>query len=255
MKIKLLLAVILLSVTFQLNAQERSAFRAGYLRLGINQLGEPLDQSMSPIRNIFDSRYGASEGFAFEFGRIFYVGGKDHQGFLNLGLDWTMLSLNYNKMDKWEEYGENSGAETVSIGGKKIALSASTKLGPVLSINLLEKIVIDARFQLAPTLRFFDFSYRENEGMTSERYFNFTNYSREIEENGFDAESVKNRLAFGLAKSFGVTLRRKAIGVSADYITGDVKSYYEAINSNFGEANGKDKIPFQSVQITLNLTF
>jgi len=255
MKIKLLLAVILLSVTVQLNAQERSAFRAGYLRLGINELGDPLDQTMSPIRNIFDSRFGASQGFVFEFGRIYYFGGKDYRGFLNLGLDWTMLSLNYNKLDKWQEYGENSGAETVAIGGEKLALSASTRLGPVLSLNLIEKIVIDARFQFAPTLRFFDFNYRENQGMPSERYFSFTNYSREAVEDGFDAESIKNRVSFGLARSFGLTLRRQALGISADYISGDVKNYYEAINPNFGEANGKDKIPFHSLQFTLNLTF
>ncbi len=251
MKIKVLLAVILLSVTFQLNAQERSAFRSGYLRLGINELGDPLDQSMSPIRNIFDGRYGASRGYALEFGNIYYFGSKDHKGFFNVGLDWTILSFNYNKLDKWEEYGANSGAKNVEIGGKKFALSASTKLGPVISMNLIEKIVIDARFQFAPTVRYYDFSYRENPGQNSERYFSFTNYSKAIEDPSFNAESIKNRLSFGLARSFGVTLRRNTLGVSADYITGDVKSYYEAINPNFGETSGKDKIPFHNVQLTL----
>lgn len=255
MKIKLLLAVILLMVSAQLNAQEKSAFRAGYLRLGINELGDPLDQTMSPIRNVFDSRFGAAQGLALEFGRIYYFGGKDYRGFLNLGLDWTMLSLNYSKLNQWQEYGDQSGAETIAIGGKKIALAASTKLGPVLSLNLIENIVIDARFQLAPTLRFFDFNYSENQGMPSERYFSFTNYSREAMENDFNAESIKNRVSFGLARSFGLTLRRQSLGVSADYISGDVKNFYDAINPNFGSANGKDKMPFHTMQFTLNLTF
>ena len=255
MKIKVLLAVLLLSVSFQLHAQERSAFRAGYLRLGINELGDALDQRMSPISNIFNGNYGAPRGLALEFGRIHYFGSKEHTGALNVGLDWTILSLNYNKLNKWEVYGDNSGAQTIEITGKKTAFAASTKLGPVISLNLIEKIVIDARFQFAPTVRFFDFSYRENPGLNSERYFSFTNYSKELEDANFNAESVKNRLAFGLGRSFGVTLRRNALGVSADYITGNVKSYYEAINPNFGEASGKDKIPFHNVQLTLNLTF
>jgi len=255
MKIKLLLAVILLLVTVQLNAQERSAFRAGYLRLGINDLGDALDQGMSPIRNIFDSRYGASRGLALAFGRNYYIGGKDHKGIINVGLDWTMLSVNYNKLDKWQQYGDNSGAQTLAIGGKKIALSASTKLGPVISLNFIEKIVIDARFQFAPTLRFFDFDYSENQGLASERYFSFTNNSKEARDAGFNAESIKNRVSFGLASSFGLTLRRNALGLSADYISGDVKNFYDAINPNFGHADGKDRIPFHNVQLALNLTF
>ena len=255
MKMKLLLAVMLLAVTVQLHAQERSAYRAGYLRLGINVLGDPLDQSLSPISNIFDNRYGASKGYVFEIGHIFYFGPEDTKSPLNIGLDWTYFSLSYNKLNKWAEYGENSGAETVIIGGKRTAIGASTKIGPVLSFNLIEQIVIDARFQLAPTLRYHDFSYMENGGMADERYFSFTNYSREIEEPDFNAESIKNRIGFGIAKSFGLTLRRKGLGVSLDYITGDVKSYYEASNSNIGEVSGKDKIPYSMVQWTLNLTF
>ena len=255
MKMKLLLALMLLAVTVQLHAQERSAYRAGYLRLGINVFGDPLDQRMSPISNIFDNRYGASNGYVFEIGRIFYIGPEDTKSFLNIGLDWTYLSLNYNKLDKWAEYGENSGAENIAIGGKRVAIGASTKIGPVLSFNLIEQVVIDARFQLAPTVRYYDFSYMENEGMPGERYFSFTNYSREIEEPDFDAESIKNRIGFGVAKSFGLTLRRKGLGVSTDYIAGDVKSYYEAANSNFGEVSGKDKIPYSMVQLTLNVTF
>ena len=56
MKIKLLF------VTVQLNAQERSAYRAGYLRLGVNIVGDPLLNALSPKENNFEGRYGASGG-------------------------------------------------------------------------------------------------------------------------------------------------------------------------------------------------
>jgi len=254
MKIKLLLAAVLLLVTVQLNAQERSAYRAGYLRLGVNILGDPLLNALSPKENIFEGRYGASGGYVFEFGRIFYFGKKNSKSFAKLGLDWTFLSLNYNKMDKWDEYGQKSGAKTLSITGQKIAASGSTKLGPVLSLNLFEKVVVDARFQIAPTVRYFDFAYSENQGLTNQRYFNFINYSGENEVDGFEAKSLKNRLAFGVARSAGLTLRRKGLGISADYIKGNVKSTYDAYDHS-QRSNGKEKIKSKTLQFTLNFTF
>jgi hypothetical protein len=260
MKIKLFFTIFLFAIGCQLQAQEREedkqergAFRSGYMRIGVNSLGDDLDPSLSPKENIFKGQYGASRGYTFELGHIFYFGGKHSQGFLNLGLDWTILSLNYNKMDKWESYGQSSGAQSVMIGGEKIAAAAATKLGPVLSINLFEKVVLDARFQLAPTLRFFDLNYMENEGKASERYFNFTNYSME-DESEDDPEALNNKVAFGVAKSIGVTLRRSALGISADYITGDVKSNYEAFDAS-GSSAGKEKIKTKMLQLTVNFTF
>ena len=157
-------------------------------------------------------------------------------------------------MDKWDEYGQKSGAKTLNIAGQKIVASGSTKLGPVLSLNLFEKVVVDARFQVAPTVLFFDFAYRENQGLTNQRYFNFINYSGEKEEDGFDAKSLKNTLAFGFARSAGLTLRRKGLGISADYIKGNVKSTYEAYDHS-QSSNGKEKIKSKTLLFTLNFTF
>ncbi|WP_432713080.1 hypothetical protein [Pedobacter sp.] len=254
MKIKLLIAVLLLGVTAQLYGQDRGVYRAGYLRLGVNTIGDPLMQDLSPKENIFDGRYGASRGYTFEFGHIFYFGGKNSQSVMNLGLDWTILSLNYNKLEKWKAYGENSGARNVEIGGEKIAFAGRTKLGPVLSMNLGGSVLLDVRFQIAPTIRYFDFNYSENAGEVNERYFSYVNNDEEDNDVDYDPEAIKNRLAFGVAKSYGATLRRKALGLSVDYVVGQVKSPYEARNSGFN-TSGKEKIQSNSLHFTVNFTF
>jgi hypothetical protein len=255
MKKNLLLFMLTLLVFSMESRAQRSAFRSGYLRLGINALGDDLDQKLSPKQNIFDGKYGAGTGYVFETGRVFYFGKKtvDHQ-LLNFGLDWTYISLNYNKMDKWEDYGRASGSTDIDVSGTKIAAAISSKLGPVISFNPIEKLVIDARFQVAPVIRFFDLEYSENYGEANERSFSFVNYDMEETDQDFDPESVKNRIAFGVATSFGITVRRKAIGFAIDYISGNVKSYYQASEGALGSSNGKEKIPVHNLQFKLSLT-
>lgn len=252
-KTLLLISVFLLTATVQVNAQDRSAFRSGYIRLGINKLGDDLDKSISPKQNVFDGRYGAGTGYVFETGRVFYFMGRTQPKLINFGLDWTYLSLNYNKMDKWATYGRDRGATDVTVDGTKIAAAISSKLGPVISFNPIEKLVIDARFQVAPVVRFFDFGYSENGGKANEQYFSFTNYEGDGTEE-YDGESVKNRIAFGVATSFGVTLRRKAIGFAVDYISGDVKSNYESGGGTSISSSGKENIPVHHIQFKLSFT-
>jgi len=250
----LLLVMITLAFNLKLSAQ-RSAFRSGYIRIGINKTGDGLDQLLSPKQNVFDGRYGAGTGYVFETGRIFYFGKKsaEHRP-LNFGLDWTYISLNYNKMDKWEDYGRASGATDVDVSGSKTAAAVSSKLGPVISFNPIEKLVIDARFQVTPVLRFFDLDYSQNYGEPDEQSFTFVNYQKEEIDNSFEAESWKNRIAFGVATSFGISIRRKAVGFAIDYVSGKVNSYYEATEGSLGSSAGKEKIPVHNLQFKLSLT-
>jgi hypothetical protein len=227
----------------------QSAFRSAYTRLGINKLGSDLDHNLSPFQNVFDGRYGAGTGYVFEFGRIFYFKNKDKPGMINYGLDWTYLSLNYNKMDGWEAYGAASGAQSYYIEGTGIAAAISSKIGPVLSINPIEKLVVDVRFQIAPVARFFDLSYEEEEAGGDGRYFYFTNESGDDD----DSESIQNRIAFGVATSYGITVRRKSFGLSVDYVSGKVKSNYDSYDgSTF--LFGKEKIPARNLHFKLSLT-
>lgn len=247
MKLKtLLIAILFLCYTAAVHSQNVSSpFRSGYIRLGLNTFGKTLDNNLSPAQNVFDGRYGASTGYVFEFGHIFSFNKKsaDRQK-ISYGLDWTILSFNYNKMDKWEDYGSASGAQDISVDGKKIAAAISSKLGPSISFNPVEKFVIDARFQVIPVARFFDFEYYDNQQSDEMRSFSFQG----------ESEDVKNRIAFGVATGFGLTVRRGAIGLSLDYITGKVNSNYSADEGADNYISGKAKIPVNNLQFKLNLT-
>jgi len=255
MKIKLLLFTIFSVATTQLSAQNiRSPFRTGYFRLGINTLGKSLDNSLTPKENVFDGRYGATTGYVFEFGRLFYFQKSTPKKKINFGLDWTILSFNYNKMEKWDEYASASGVADVNISGTRIAAAVSSKLGPVVSFNAVEKLIIDVRFQVIPTIRFFDQEYYDNETEENQRSFSFTNRGREETEDGYDGESIKNRIAFGVGTGFGITVRRSAFGLSLDYITGKVNSNYDALDGQGNHTFGKEKIPVSNMQVKLSLT-
>jgi hypothetical protein len=175
MKLKVLLLPLLTMAFLQVHAQQRSVFRSGYVRLGINKLGDDLSNSLSPKENVFDGRYGATSGYIFEFGHAYYFRNKEKAKGINFGLDWTILSLTYNKIDKWEDYATASRIAGAYVDGTKIAASISSKLGPVISINPVEKLVLDFRFQVAPTVRFFDLEYGEDSPTDQGRYFSFVN--------------------------------------------------------------------------------
>ncbi|WP_158800108.1 hypothetical protein [Pedobacter sp. L105] len=248
-----ILFTVFLFDNMQLQAQERSAYRAGYIRLGFTSLGNSLDNNLSPLQNILKGNYGASSGFVFETGRVFYFMKKDKRRLVNLGLDWTYSSLNYNKMDKWDAYGKASGSPEYAVEDTKIAAAISSKLGPVVSFNPIENLVIDIRAQIAPTIRYFDLNYTEDNGNTITRYFSFVDDQAQNEDEGFNAESIKNRIAFGFQKSFGLTIRRKAIGLALDYISGNVKSTYQSEDIS-GSSHGKANIPVSNLQIKVSLT-
>jgi hypothetical protein len=254
MKVKFLLFALAICTGLTLHAQERSVFRSGYLRLGINKLGNDLDYGLTPKENVFDGRYGASSGYVFEFGHIYYFKRGENVGPINYGLDWTILSLNYNKMDKWDDYAFASGAPYAGTDGSEIAGAISSKLGPTVSLNLLEKLVVDVRFQIVPTFRFFDFEYSEDQVNGEGNYFNFTNYAQSEVDEDFDGESLKNRLAFGVNTGFGITVRRKALGLSLDYISGKVNSNYEAFDARTGSTFGKEKIKANNLQFKISFT-
>jgi len=188
-----------------------------------------------------------------EFGHIYYFKSTSKASTINFGLDWTIVSFNYNKLDKWTDYASASST-TASIDGSRLAPAISSKLGPVLSFNPVERLVLDLRFQVAPAVRFFDFSYQEDDAKSNGRYFSFTNYEQENLDDNYEPESIKNRIAFGVATSFGVTVRRKAIGLSIDYISGKVNSNYEAFDPQMGSSFGKQKIPAHNLQLKLSFT-
>jgi len=258
--IKILIPALLLFIQLQAqdsvkaaaNPNERSPFRKGYLRLGISSLGNSLDNSLSPKDNVFNGNYGASSGFVFETGHVYYFKPKSYRGLVNFGLDWTVLSATYNKLDQWETY-DNKGNE-VYIDGASFSASLASKLGPVISFNPVEKLVIDLRAQVAAVGRITPFEYYEDEGGENARSFSFYNYGEEDVDESYDASSIKNVIATGFGSNFGVTIRRKAIGLSVDYSSVNLKTSYDAWDGE-NHTYGKEKIPTHSVQFKLSFTF
>jgi hypothetical protein len=237
----------------QLHAQnERSVFRKGYSRLGMSTLGNSLDNSLSPKENVFNGNYGAGSGYVFESGHIYYFKPKTYKGKINYGLDWTILSATYNKLNKWNAYSNN--ASEIQINGASFSLSAATKLGPVISFNPVEKLVIDARFQVTAAGRITPFEYYENENKPDYRSFSFYNYGQEDVDENYDASSVKNIVAFGMGTNFGISIRRKAIGVAIDYTSINAKTQYDAYEGEEDHSYGTQKIPTHSFQVKLSLT-
>lgn len=251
-KLYLVLALSFIMIT-GINAQSRSAFRSGYLRVGLNALGNDLEFDQSPKQNVFDGNFGAAQGYVLELGRIFYLKDRSLIAPLNYGIDWTYLSLNYNELDQWDAYGVATG-QSYALGGENLAAAVSTKIGPVVSFNLIDKVVVDARLQLAPTFRLFDMSYYEmDQNGDDARYFSFTDDMSGAGDDDYNADSFSNRVGFGIQTNFGLTLRRKAIGVALDVVSGSVKNSYEALE-NGTTSFGKEKIKATNVQFKLSLT-
>ena len=251
-KLYLLFALTFVMAT-TVNAQSRSPFRAGYLRLGLNALGGDLKFDQSPKQNIFDGNFGAAQGYVLEMGRIFYLTDRSLIAPLNYGIDWTYFSLNYNELDQWDAYGA-ANAQLYGTGGEALAVALSTKIGPVISFNLIEKVVVDARIQLAPTFRVFDLNYYEmDEDGNDTRYFSFTDDLSGQNDDSYDSESAGYRVGFGMQTNFGLTLRRKAVGIALDAVSGSVKNRYQALeNGNY--TFGKEKIKATNFQVKLSLT-
>ena len=247
----LICALLLFSQLYAQN--ERSAFRRGYIRFGISSLGGSLDNSLSPKENVFKGNYGASSGYVFESGHNFYFKPRTYKGKINFGLDWTILSVTYNKMDEWNGYGDAQQA-SVSMEGADFSASLATKLGPVISINPVEKLVIDVRIQAAAIGRVTPFEYYENEGNTGFKSFVFYNHGGEDINQDLDAATIKSRLSFGIGTNFGVTVRRKAIGLSVDYSSVKAKTNYDAHEGEENHSYGEQKIPTNSFQVKLSFT-
>lgn len=86
------------------------------------------------------------------------------------------------------------------------------------------------------------------------RYFYFQNYAQSAIEEDYDPDNIKNRIAFGLATGFGITVRRKAIGLSLDYLSGKVNSNYDAYDPRAGSTFGKEKIKANNMQFKIGFT-
>ena len=210
-------------------------FRKGYLRLGISsQLNSELNNSSSPDLNVSEGQLGSTLGYSFELGRKFYFNNSSAMP-LRYGLDWTIISLTYNELN-WNEYSEAQGNMEAQLFP---ALSLASKLGPVVSFNPIEELILDARVQFAVSMSAIGLDYYDD---NTDDYYTFLTSGSE--------SFIESISELGFHPSFGFTVRRKGIGLSVDYFTQKVVYDYSSYNTD-----GTVEFPINTIQLKLNFSY
>jgi len=271
MKKQLLVLSVLLAVvnwSYGQITRDESKMSRGYLRFGLSNFGQELkndlsnfsvndgafDSDASMLDNLLNGRYGAKRGYVLEFGRNYYFNKTSLLPLFNtkIGLDWTQLSLTYNSLD-WEGFINRDRAAGYEVDETGFfAVSAASKIGPVISFNFIDKLVLDVRAQLAATyfVNGLDYyAYNDDD----ERYFTFM--PEEEDDTDIDGFAAFGKLGkFGIKQNYGATVRYGVIGLSLDYFPGSFKYEYETSEGNGEVKSGKEKFKNNMFQIKLSLT-
>lgn len=219
----------------------KTPFKRGYIRLGINKLGSNLNAATSPYENAKDGNLGAGNGYTLDFGHIFYFLSRRKRRMLNVGLDWTILNLNYTPLNKWQDYA-GKRSENADPDGTNLAAAITSKLGPVIAINPADKLVIEARFQLTYGLHYNLLEYYVDEG-------NSQNYSYIFE---LDSESYFD--SKGIGTSIGATLRYGFFGFAVDWSNAKIPTTYYVQQNGQPEITGTEKVLYKYMQVKVSFT-
>ena len=272
MKKQLLLWILLMSAatwTYGQITRDDSKLSRGYLRLGFSNFGDELkndlsnfsvneggfDSEASMLNNLLDGRYGAKRGYVFEFGRNYYFNKTSLLPIFptKIGLDWTQLSLTYNQLD-WSGFVERDRQAGYEVDEMDyFAVSASSKVGPVISINFISNLVLDIRAQLAATyfVNGLDYYAYNDE---DERYFTFMPEEELDDEEGEGLAAFTKLGKFGFKQNYGTTIRFGVIGLALDYFPGSFKYAYGTSEGNGQVKSGEEKFKNNMFQIKLSLT-
>jgi hypothetical protein len=239
----LALAVSLCSLSFASDStgmvSPKKVFKRGYIRLGISLPGGVPISSVSALQNFRDGNMGAGMGFHLDAGHIFYFLNRKQPRLVNVGLDWTIASLSWAPIDQWQDYAAKPGNE-IEVEDPSMMVSISTKLGPVVAINPVGKLVIEARAQLTYGMKTATFAideYDQNED--SYQYFSTT----------------PEDIGHGFGSSFGLTVRYGFIGLAVDYSQSNIEMSYEAREPGGADLERREKFPFKSLECKLSFTF
>lgn len=212
---------------------EKSVFRKGYLRLGLNapmgHFSANPDLAMPLYKNVAQSGgMGASAGAVLEVGHYYYFN-KEDEGPVKYGLDWTIVSVSYNPLS-WGEEVESVDATAAYFFG------ISSKLGPVVSYSFAEKGLLSVYAKVAPTVMLGNVDYGYSTDDRNEEFL------------------IDGEAAFGVKANFGVTIGYGAGSLSLDFDAGSTKMSYYYNNGDIS-GNNKEKMPASSLQLKLGLRF
>ncbi len=254
------LATLLLSAVLVSHAQitKEGKGNRGYFRLGLNNFGADLEADYANLggrgvlNSMVDGAYGAGTGYALEFGRNYYFNKKSLLPIFDarIGLDWTQLALTYNELD-WSETIAADEAEGYTVdASNSLAISASSKIGPVFSIAPIGKLVVDVRIQLAATyfVNTTDYWAYKEDDYDDERYFSFIDDSEDSEDASLFQQFAEFG-KFGFKPNYGVTVRYGGLGLALDYSPGSIKTKYFS-----SEGNGEEPFKNNMLQFKLSLT-
>jgi len=222
LRLSFFIALLLVSLA---GISQRSPFRKGYLRLGISHFGSALDNAMDPLSNLSKGNWGLQTGYVLERGRTYYFG-LGRPGIIKAGIDWTQLGINFNQVDK--EHLSAYAASGSSAGTDEengVSVLMYMKLGPSVSFNPVDFLVVDLRAQVMGGIA-----------------LNKLNYP--------DLELPSDKINTVVMPSFGATVRWKFIGVAVDYMTGNPQYHYNDASTDDAKAKFKTNI----FQVKLNLT-
>jgi hypothetical protein len=184
--------------------------------------------SKAVAENILSGYYGTQLGFLFETGKKYYF--NKSNDIIRYGLDWTILSFTFNKM-KWDDYASvNKG-----VASMENIFSAATKLGPIVSFRISEKLIVDGHVQVAGTWQASSLTYTDNSNSDN----SFTLISSNFFQN------------LGFKFNGGIGIRYGFVGVAVDYSTGDINTQYQVGNDN-NIYHQKIKSQTLQIKITLN---
>src|SRR5690606_4488076 len=198
-----------------------------YVRVGVNipqgGFGKALDTSIPLIDNIAkDGAIGAELGATMELGKYFFFHEDPINDLFKVGLDATFFSFGYNMGKSLPHDGEE--ADPFDF------VTASVKLGPVVSFNPIEDFYADIFFKVAPTvLLSFEPPY----------HFKGSIYEPDSEVLYFNTDENTD---FGLRTDVGVTLRYRKVTLTASYESGTFEvpvTYYQ----NDGSESAYDTAP------------
>lgn len=248
----ILLLVMVISTTAAMAQTQASPFRRKYTRLGIQTPGSQPVTGLSPKENLLKGNFGTEMGYVFEKGRLFYFMPAAEAKLLNVGLDWTIVSFQYSpSANSWDKYARQHTTYSVDDFSAQTVASLSTRLGPVLSINPVQDLVVDLRVQLGLGAYFLGPLY-ESTGSSSENGVDHGFYGYKDDTTATGVKKFTQLFNSAFKPSLGATVRWRTFGLAVDYSPGKMNMHYKAIDNKL-VTTGVQKVPLNTFQIKLTI--
>jgi hypothetical protein len=175
---------------------------------------------------------GVKNGAAFEMGTIFYLNLPIPE-MLKAGIDFTFLDFAINPVDWTTAGGDFEYVEMDPM------LFAGAKIGPVFSVNPVDKLIFDVYYKLAPA-------------MVRAPYFSYYN-------NGDDF-TIEMPSKFIFNKAFGINMRFHALTLGWESYWGKLQetgtyTYYNYNTGLDGSETFNSNIGIKTQRLSLGLNF